>query len=135
LLFISCTKPPKPVAKIGGNWISYEQWDKYLESRNIKDKNDNEKLNKALEELIKREVAYEKAKRKGLLAGSQWDDQVSRIERSVVISNYIFKTYLNNSKEPSKEELEDAFKLNNSKRHLWGIGIKEKKPLLRYARS
>lgn len=126
LVFLSCTKPPKPVAKIGGNWISYEQWDKFLESRNIKDKNDNEKLSKALDDLIKREVAYEKAKRKGLLAGSQWDDQQSRIERSVVISNYIFKTYLNNSKEPSKEELADAFKLNNSQRHLWGIGVKGK---------
>ena len=126
LLFFlnSCLRPEKPVAKVGGEWVSFEQWQSFLNSRQINDLNDREKLNKALGDLVKREVAYEKAKRKGLLTGNSWNSQKEKIKINYVVYNYVLSKKLNGVSEPNEEELFEIFKIDNSKRHLYGIGVK-----------
>lgn len=135
LLFCSCLKPEKPVAKIGGNWFSFEQWQTFLDRKQFKDFDDQEKLDKEFEEFIKRELAYERAKRKGLLAGKSWNDQKERIERSVVIYNFIFSKYLNGVAEPTEDEMYEIYKIDNSRRHLWGVGVKGKENALEVAKK
>lgn len=136
LLFFlsSCNKPEKPVAKIGGNWISFEGWRAFLESRQFKDYDSKEKLNKMFEDFITREIAFEKAKRKGLLAGKSWEDQVEKIERNAVIYNYVLSKYLNGTADPTEEELYEVFKMENSRRHLLGVGVKGREQAQNVAR-
>lgn len=125
LFFLSsCLRPEKPVAKIGGEWVSFEQWQTFLKSRQVNDFSDRDKLNKAFDELIKREVAYEKAKRKGLLTGNSWDSQKEKIKINTVVYNYLLSKKLNGVSEPNEEELFEIYKIENSKRHLWGVGVK-----------
>ncbi|MCX7830025.1 MAG: peptidylprolyl isomerase [Acidobacteria bacterium] len=133
LLF--CNKPEKPVAKIGGNWVSFEEWQAYLKSIQFKDFGDEEKLRKSFDGFVKREVAYERAKRKGLLSGKSWEDQIEKIKRSVVVYNFIINKYLNGSAEPSEEEKYEVYKTDNAKRHLWGFGVKGKERATEAAES
>lgn len=130
-----CAKPEKPVAKIGGNWVSFEQWQAFLNSNQFKDFDDQEKLNNAFESFIKRELAYERAKRKGLLAGRLWEDQKEKIERNTVIYNFILTKYLNGVSEPSEDEMYEVFKMDNARRHLWGVGVKGKENALEVAKA
>lgn len=125
VLILSCTKPEKPVAKVNGRWISYNELTTYFDMRNI-DRNDDSKVQKAVDDFIKREICYEMAKKKGLLSKSFWGEQVERIKKNVVIYNYIVEKYLNGSSEPSKEEMEEAFKAEKCKRHLFGVAVKGK---------
>jgi parvulin-like peptidyl-prolyl isomerase len=135
LFFFFCAKPEKPVAKIGGNWVSFEQFKTFLNSHQFRDFDDQEKLNKAFEEFIKRELAYERAKRKGLLAGKSWENQKDKIERNAVIYNFILSKYLNGASEPSEDEMYEIYKMDNAKRHLWGVGVKGKENALEVAKA
>ncbi len=133
--FFSCNKPEKPVAKIGGNWISFEQWQAFLDNLNFKDYGDQEKLNKMFDNFIKREVTFEVARRRGLLSGKQWNDQIEKITQNAVIYNFIVTKYLNGVSETSEEEIYEVYKIDNSRRHLWGVTVKGKEQAQNVSKS
>jgi hypothetical protein len=125
VLLISCGRPAKPVAKVAGTWISFEQWQVYEKSHGLSKDAAGEKLKTGLEQLVRREIAFERSKRKGLLGSSDWDEQTKKVQKSVLIKNYVLDHYLQGKSEPDAEDVKAVMKENNSLRHIQGVPVKD----------
>lgn len=121
----ACGRPEKPVAKVAGKWISSFQWNAFVRTHSLSGEKDTEKLKKGLDQLVRREVAAERARRKGLLAGIDWDRQSEKIERSVLAKNYMIYRYLDGKTEPTQEEIAAVLKEEKTFRHIMGVGVRD----------
>ena len=121
----ACGRPEKPVARVAGKWVSSFQWNAFVKTHSLSEEKDAERLKKGLDQLVRREVAAERARRKGLLAGIEWERQNERIERSVLAKNYMIERYLQGKTEPGREEIETVLREEKSLRHIMGVGVRE----------
>ncbi|GLH67808.1 peptidyl-prolyl cis-trans isomerase [Geothrix edaphica] len=62
-----CDKPTHPVAQVGRAWVGQPEWTYYLEHHPAATPA------VALEDLLRREVAWQQAERRGLLEGENWE--------------------------------------------------------------
>jgi hypothetical protein len=79
----ACNKPNKPVAKVGSEWIGQPQWQVYLQSH------PGENAPSALAGLIRREVAWEQARKLNLLQGQEWEEYRKRNRVSVLVKAHL----------------------------------------------
>jgi len=122
---MACGRPEKPVAKVAGKWISFDQWQAFVKAHSLSSENDPEKLKTGLTQLVRREIAFERAKRRGLLSGAEWDQQIERMERTVLVKNYVTDKILQGKADPAPEEIASVMREERSKRHIMGVGVKD----------
>lgn len=121
----ACGRPEKPVAKVAGKWISFEQWQTFVKTHYMSQETDKDKLKAGLDQLVRREVACERGKRKGLYSGADWEEVSKRIERDVLVKNFISERYLQGRTAPGEEEISSVLRVDKSRRHILGVGVRD----------
>lgn len=121
----ACGRPEKPVAKVAGKWISFEQWQAFVKTHYMSQETDGEKLKEGLNQLVRREIACERGKRKGLYSGPDWEQLAGRIERDVLVKSYVADRYLQGRTTPGEEEINSVLRVDKSRRHILGVGVKD----------
>ena len=87
---LACGKPRDAVARVGSEHISQDQWRAYLKTHPATGADEKERLN----DLVRREVAWLEAQKKGLLSGPAWEERL-RDERGAILGGF----YLAGQKE------------------------------------
>ena len=114
LLGVACNRPSKPVARIGEEWVGQAQWKVFLSEL---PKGTPSEV--ALDQLVRREVAWEQARRAQLLDGEAWQMASTQIQRSVLVRAYLDAQP---GESPASEEtLRNVFLPHNEERHVLHI--------------
>jgi hypothetical protein len=125
ITLLSCGRPEKPVAKVAGKWISFDQWQVFAKTHGVSEGQNADNLKIGLEQLIRREVAFERGKRKGLLSGNEWESQAEKIKRNILVKNYVVDRYLQGKTEPDKAEIDAVVREEKTFRHIQGVAVKD----------
>ena len=83
-LAAACNRPSKPVARVGEQWVGQSQWQAF--------QSDLPKATApqlAMDQLVRREVACEQARRTGLLREEAWLAVAPQLRRTILIRSYL----------------------------------------------
>jgi len=111
VLALACGRPRDAVARIGDEWITRGQWETYLGTHPAQGPAEQQER---LQDLTRREVAWLRARKAGLLAGSAWEEQARKI-RNELLAQF----YLRQQKEMApftEAEAKEYFKAHNEER-------------------
>lgn len=114
LLAPACNRPSKPVAKVGGEWVGQPQWRAFLAEQPT-----SMAPQAALDQLVRREVAWVQAGRTGLLQEDAWLAVAPQLRRSVV--NRFYLDARPGQAPASDEALRAAFFTNGEERHVMHV--------------
>lgn len=84
LLAPACNRHTKFVARVGDESVDLTQWKLY-----VSELPKGTPTQTALDRLVRREVAWEQAKRTGLLKGDAWQEVAPKLRRTVLIRSYL----------------------------------------------
>lgn len=88
LMGTGCDKPAKPVARVGQAWIGQPQWQAYLKVAPSPAPSPTSSA-EALRGLVRREVAWNQAEKRGLLKGTDWQEFQMLSRRSILAEAYL----------------------------------------------
>lgn len=111
VLAAACNRPAKPVAKVGKEWVGQAQWQAYLAEAPV-----GMSSQAALDRLVRREVAWEQARKSGLLQDEAWLAVAPQLRRTVLVRAYL-DGRPGQSTAP-EEMIRRSFLTDNEERHV-----------------
>lgn len=117
LSFVACDRPSKPVARIGEGWIDQLQWKQYVAEAPA-----GTLPAQSLDQLIRREVAWEQAEKTGLLKTTGWQQVGPKLRRAVI--NRFYLESLPGKPAPTEQEVKGFFLSHGEERHVMHLVCK-----------
>ena len=115
---LGCGRPAKPVARIGSAWIGQPQWKVYLREHPA------QSSAAALDQLVRREVGWREAEKRGLTQGEAWEAFLKQSRQAILV-----KAYLATQPGPppfTEEQAKAHYLSREEERHVLHLVCKEK---------